>query len=408
MDFYVLSPGQPPIKLDLLPGMKFGESAVLSAEGDHIVGDNKMGDWEVGFTYRAVRWTRDGEVWSAPEDLAPGRAVSTTEDGGIVIGNSDPDAYQYNAAPWVWAADSSDGEITMLEPEAMVNDITHDGSMIVGARAQPCSNPDQCDFFPAPVYWSNVQGAWVRHDLEALDGVNSVAQAVAIVGESAIIVGTGYTKQGAILRPVVWIPGDDGSYGMPLRLEALGANFNAWSGAVDVNRNGVVLGWSEIEPHGTSTDVIWSLFEPLPFQINAGISDAWYNPESSGQGFFIMVAEATQTIFMAWITYDTERPDGSVSAVLGDPGHRWLTAQGSYADDTAELEITLTEGGIFGAGSPAPERRQDGTLKLEFSNCVAGMVSYEIPSIGRQGVVPIRRISHDNVAHCEKLAIPTQ
>ncbi|MGA1819551.1 MAG: hypothetical protein ACMUHU_00935, partial [Thermoplasmatota archaeon] len=43
MDFYVLSPGQPPTKLGLLPEMSFGDVAVLSAQGNHIVGDNKMG-----------------------------------------------------------------------------------------------------------------------------------------------------------------------------------------------------------------------------------------------------------------------------------------------------------------------------------------------------------------------------
>lgn len=408
MEFYVLSPGQPAIKLGLLPDMKFGETAVLSAQGNHIVGDNKMGDWDVGFTYRAVRWTRDGEVWSAPEDLAPGRAVSTTEDGGVVIGNSDPDAYQYNAEPWVWDADSGGGEITTLEPEAMVRDITHDGSMIVGARPQPCDNPEQCDFFPAPVYWVQEQGTWVMHDLEALDGVDSSAEAVAIVDGSAVIVGYGYTKQGGIHRPVAWIPGDDGSYGAPLRLEAMGANFNSLSGANDVNRNGLVLGWSEIEPYGGSTSVIWSLFEPLPFQINVGISDAWFSPVTDGQGFLIIVLENVRTIFLAWFTYDTERPDGSAVAVLGEPGHRWLTAQGSYADNKAVLEITFTEGGIFDAGTPVPVRRQDGTMTLEFSNCVAGTVSYDIPSIGRQGVVPIQRISDSNVVNCEKLAIPSQ
>jgi len=33
---------------------------------------------------------------------------------------------------------------------------------------------------------------------------------------------------------------------------------------------------------------------------------------------------------MAWFTHDTERPDTGVEAILGEPGHRWLTAQGPY------------------------------------------------------------------------------
>jgi hypothetical protein len=141
VDGYVLSPGQPPMKLDPLPDMKFGGTAELSAQGNRIVGDNKSGDWEVGFTYRAVRWAREGEGWSAPQDLAAGRAVSTNEDGSVVIGNSNTDAFQYEAAPWVWNDGPDGGQLTSLEPEAMVRDITHDGSMIVGSRAVPCDNP---------------------------------------------------------------------------------------------------------------------------------------------------------------------------------------------------------------------------------------------------------------------------
>ncbi len=177
------------------------------------------------------------------------------------------------------------------------------------------------------------------HDLEALDGVNSIAQAVAIVDESAVIVGYGYTKQGAILRPVAWIPAEDGSYGIPLRLEAFSANFDSWSEATDINRNGLVLGWSDIEPyHWPPINVFWSLFEPLPFQINGGISDAWYSPSTDGQGFFITVMEDLNTLFLAWYTYDT--------------------------------------------------------------------VSYDIPSIGRQGLVPIQRVSQANIANCQRWAMP--
>jgi len=410
MDFYAVSPGRPPEKLGLLPEMSFGDVAVLSAQGNHIVGDNKMGDWEVGFTYRAVRWAREGENWSPPQDLAPGRAVSTTEDGSVVVGNANADAFRYSAEPWVWIDGPGGGELTMLDPLAMVSDITHDGSMIVGSRAEPCSNPERCEFFPAPVYWVQEQGAWVMHDLEALDGVDSVARAVAVVNGFPVIVGYGWTNNGyGILRPVAWIPAADGSYGAPLRLEAFSGNFDSWSEATDINRNGVVLGWSDVEPYQWPTiNVVWSLFEALPFQINSGISDAWYSPATDGQGFFIMVSDEPRAMFVAWFTYDTERPDDTSGAILGEPGHRWLTAQGGYADNRAMLEITFTEGGVFDSGTPVPERRQDGTMTLEFSDCASGTVTYDIPSIGRQGVVPIQRVSQANIVRCQKLATPAR
>jgi len=398
-DFYVVTPGQAPVRLDTLPEAAQFQDAVLSSSGDHVVGGNEISESRSDPTHRAVRWTREADGWSAPQDLAPGIAVATTEDGAVVVGNSDVWAPGYDAGPWVWESNSNGGQITLLEPEASVSDIAHDGSMIVGSRPEPCSDPGKCDFFPAPVYWVQKNSYWVMHDLEALDGVHSIAEAVAVVNGRPIIVGHGFTRQGGILRPVVWIPAEDGTYGPPLRLEALGGHFESWAEAVDVNRNGLVLGWSEPEPYQSPTEiVIWSLYEPPPFQINAGISDAWYNPATSGQGFFINVWESIDTMFIGWFTYDDGGGSGSSS------GHYWLTAQGSFSDNRAELGITLTEGGAFDAALPAPTRSPVGTMTVEFSNCLEGIVTYDIPSLDRQGIVPIQRIARDHIANCEHLS----
>jgi hypothetical protein len=135
-------------------------------------------------------------------------------------------------------------------------------------------------------------------------------------------------------------------------------------------------------------------------KINAGLNDAWLNPETDGQGFFIIVYPEIEQIFMAWFTYDTERPPEDVTAMLGDPGHRWITAQGEYVDNEALLEVWVTQGGVFDSEEPTPDRYQDGEMLLEFSTCNAGTVTYDIPSIDRQGVVPIERITLDNVPMC--------
>ena len=65
-----------------------------------------------------------------------------------------------------------------------------------------------------------------------------------------------------------------------------------------------------------------------PIAINAGLNDAWYNPATNGQGFFINVFPDGQEMFLSWFTFDVERPDAGVPFELGDPGHRWLTALG--------------------------------------------------------------------------------
>lgn len=139
------------------------------------------------------------------------------------------------------------------------------------------------------------------------------------------------------------------------------------------------------------------------FLINAGLNDAWLNPDTVGQGVLIIVFPQTGQVFLAMFTYDTERPDDGVTARLGEPGHRWFTAQGPFAGNRAELEVFFTSGGVFDAPQPVPETEPGGTAVLEFEDCRTGTLSYDIPSIQAQGVIPLERIVEDNVALCESL-----
>jgi hypothetical protein len=150
------------------------------------------------------------------------------------------------------------------------------------------------------------------------------------------------------------------------------------------------------------------LLNDLAFQINPGLNDAWYNPATPGQGFLISVFPDIEQMFVAWFTFDSERPPEDVGAMLGEPGHRWLTAQGPYDGDTAELTVFVTEGGVFDDAEPpaVTDPAGDGTMTIEFADCNAGLVSYEITSLGLSGEIPIERIVLDNVARCEALANP--
>ncbi len=97
-------------------------------------------------------------------------------------------------------------------------------------------------------------------------------------------------------------------------------------------------------------------------------------------------------------------PAADVIVKLGNAGYRWLTTLGpiSISGDTAVMEITITKGGLFDSPTPVT-RNADGTITLKFSHCKKGEVTYNIPSIAVQGVVPIQRITNDNVALCEAL-----
>ena len=139
------------------------------------------------------------------------------------------------------------------------------------------------------------------------------------------------------------------------------------------------------------------------FQINAAISDAWFYPVTSGQGFFIIVWEDSKTIFLAWFTYETERPPDDISAILGEPGHRWIIGLGPYDGDTAVLDVFLSSGMIFDSGTPPVDTTQypDATMEIVWTSCKAGVVKYNIPSLNLMGEVPIERIVQDKVAACE-------
>jgi hypothetical protein len=378
--------GQPITAIPSLEGAE-AETAVITAPGQHIVGGPIEGIGD------AVRWTRSGAGWSSPQVLAEGRAVASSDDGATVVGVTDFGA-------WVWtAAAGGDGDLQSLGGSGTeARDITHDGSMIVGSRRTACPDKPSGCIYPIPVYWVVENGQWTRHDLQALDNVDSEAQAVAMVDGLPIIVGKGYTKQdGGILRPVAWVPAADGSYGAPLRLEPLGGDFKSWAKAVDVNRNGLVLGWSDQSATDlTTTAVVWPLFDQTAFQINAGIGGAWYDPATAGQGQFIDVEPSSRFMFVSWFTY--------TDATSAHPGQQhWFTAQGHYQDDVAELTVYETMGGKFDdpqTVSTVPV----GEATLRFFDCGAGEMTYEIDTFDLHGSFVLQRVIPGSQGFCEQLA----
>ena len=139
--------------------------------------------------------------------------------------------------------------------------------------------------------------------------------------------------------------------------------------------------------------------------INAGMNDAWYDPSTPGQGFFFNVFPELGLMFIAWFTYDVNRPPGNVTATVGEPGHRWVTGLGAYAGDTANISLERTQGGVFDSGTPAVTQTADyGSLDLEFHDCSTATATYSIPSAGVSGTISLQRIVGDNVPLCESLA----
>jgi len=191
-----------------------------------------------------------------------------------------------------------------------------------------------------------------------------------------------------------------------------GATLNMDAGST---LTGSLTGTSTLSYYGTNVEVSVTTDQGLSvirlgetqsagFRINIGISGSWYNPDTSGQGFFIEVFPDIPLLFVGWFTYDTTQP-GSGSAVVGDPSHRWLTAQGGYEGATATLDVTLTTGGLFDNPSASASNSQPGTygtMTITFEDCSTGQVVYNLTGLGLSGTIPIRRIANNNVPACEQ------
>ncbi|MFC1796766.1 hypothetical protein ACFL1V_06680 [Pseudomonadota bacterium] len=149
---------------------------------------------------------------------------------------------------------------------------------------------------------------------------------------------------------------------------------------------------------------LFSINQPGPFTINAGLNDAWYNPETDGQGFFINVFQEHGIVFLSWFTYETEpRDELAPVAIVGERYHRWLTAQGTFDGNVVSLDVLMTSGGIFADSEEIvnTEPGEYGTISIEFHDCWNATLNYELHAVNESGGIPITRVAADNARVCE-------
>jgi len=157
----------------------------------------------------------------------------------------------------------------------------------------------------------------------------------------------------------------------------------------------------------SEVDAICSNVQPgtaPDFFLNAGLNDAWYYPLQPGQGYFVTVYPDSRTLFVGWLTFDTQKPEEGAVSYLGDAGQRWLVAQGPYEGMQGSLEIYSVGGGLFDRTTPIPVENVIGHMTLQFEDCAHGSIRYDLGSIYQGGVIPIQRISSENMVQCEALS----
>ena len=135
---------------------------------------------------------------------------------------------------------------------------------------------------------------------------------------------------------------------------------------------------------------------PQAVDINAGMDGAWFDPNTSGQGFFIDAhpdPEGGNFIFVSWFTYGEDTASGL----------RWLTAQGSFEGSIAEIDVFETTGGSFDDPQPISTIKV-GTMSLDFTDCSNALLTYSLPAHGAEGDIAITRVIPGGQALCEELA----
>jgi plastocyanin len=152
-----------------------------------------------------------------------------------------------------------------------------------------------------------------------------------------------------------------------------------------------------------------------PFEINSGLNDAWVAEGIRRQGILIAVLPTYPYFFAAWFTYDLLRPPVEDTSLLADPGHAWLTLEGGWSGNTAELQVLVTAGGVFADGDPLPNAAVAiGTMTIEFHDCNSATANYEIPAPGPFGTIPEPGLSgtlslsrsapdNNNITLCQEL-----
>jgi hypothetical protein len=124
-----------------------------------------------------------------------------------------------------------------------------------------------------------------------------------------------------------------------------------------------------------------------PFEINFGLTGAWFNPNTSGQGLLVEIIPSSGKVFVAWFTYET------LNQKIGAPEHRWLTAVGDYSGSTTQLVLTSTSGGLFDQPDSVATDPV-GSATLTFSDCTTARFDYQFDQ-GPTGGFDMIRITPD-------------
>jgi photosystem II stability/assembly factor-like uncharacterized protein len=162
-------------------------------------------------------------------------------------------------------------------------------------------------------------------------------------------------------------------------------NLQVWSlsidGAGSLLRAATAAGLFEYQPttQGAGIDLL-----------QRGLTGAWYDPRTSGQGFMVVVipdiSPGKGIVNGSWLTYD--------NVVGGAERQRWYTLSGPVVSGQTLVSMTIYQntGGNFDA-PPRTTALPVGTATLSFDSCTSGQLVYSFTDgSGRTSTIPLTRL----------------
>ncbi len=179
-------------------------------------------------------------------------------------------------------------------------------------------------------------------------------------------------------------PGPNGIDG-GLKGYRIGTGYDLATGLGSIDAERLVDRWQAATPERVNLD-------------QRGLSGAWANPATDGQGLVLEVfpqlfGERLGLLFGGWFSYDADD--------AGEP--RWYTIQGQVGDaaPSAAMPIYQSTGGRFHSPNAAT-LREVGQATIAFDTCGKGSLSYVFhDGSARSGTIPLTRLlagqgcSHD-------------
>jgi len=122
-----------------------------------------------------------------------------------------------------------------------------------------------------------------------------------------------------------------------------------------------------------------------------GLSGAWYNTATSGQGLMIEIDPTDTEAFLGWYSY------AAAGESAGAAGQRWFSAQAPYTVGTRTMDLTIyaSTGGVFDSSSGPVATVPVGTATLTFTSCTNATFDYIFTDgelNGSSGTIPLTRL----------------